>query len=420
MKNLILTITFLFIGITTFSQSLVDGKYNTTFGSISMTTEFDKEFPNGSIVYGDYKENGTITGYYADFQKEIKGTFFNGASEGKYIFLMPFTLAANQPISKMNGFWGYNSDNKNSSNSSDQWNINSKTGQSYDIKNVTNVWSGKWNTTDGAMHLVQVGKNITGRYKGVGTVTATYNPSTRLLKGTFTNNNFNKTGYIEFYFEGNTFKGKWGWTTAMTEGNWDGTKDIKNNKELSKMVVNTSDNSSTSTIKQGLTTNSNTQNTSSDDEFIKIRVRAKRAKSFNSTSVITNPDLYGFARFELKKITINQSTNVNSFGNKSKYIFEATEDNPLKLSAVLIDFPDQPTYYRDFYILKSDWDNNDVKFELTVAHHLKTKEQGQLNGSCDKYQETFNLKKPKVFDIKYKIPENNLRDCYLEFIIEKL
>lgn len=401
MKNLILTITFLFIGITTFSQSLVDGKYNTTFGSISMTTEFDKEFPNGSIVYGDYKENGTITGYYADFQKEIKGTFFNGASEGKYIFLMPFTLAANQPISKMNGFWGYNSDNKNSSNSSDQWNINSKTGQSYDIKNVTNVWSGKWNTTDGAMHLVQVGKNITGRYKGVGTVTATYNPSTRLLKGTFTNNNFNKTGYIEFYFEGNTFKGKWGWTTAMTEGNWDGTKDIKNNKELSKAAT-------TSTSTSQTTTSTNQQNTNSDVDnnvrSIKQGLRSNNQVTTSKTIKVSLlkiirgnnfttrlEELYGFVGIQVFKVTNSGSQLMKSFGDKDQYFFNTTENNAFPGNLFGIhSFSNQPNYVREFEISEADWNDPNVRFEIRLWHHIKGKIYGP-NRDYAKYSETYNL-----------------------------
>ena len=129
MKNLktILATLILFVGLQTTAQSLVDGKYSSTFGNISMTTEYDKEFPNGSLIYGDYKESGTISGYYANFEKEIKGAFYNGSSEGKYIFILPFALTANKPISTMNGFWGYNSDNKNDTNANDKWNITERT-----------------------------------------------------------------------------------------------------------------------------------------------------------------------------------------------------------------------------------------------------------------------------------------------------
>jgi hypothetical protein len=387
------------------AQSIVDGKYNSTFGNISMTTEFDKEFPNGSLIYGDYRENGTISGYYADFQKEIKGTFFNGSSEGKYIFILPFTLSANKPISAMNGFWGYNSDNKNDTNPSNQWNITAKIGTPIDIKNVTNVWSGTWNTTDGKMHLVQVGKNITGRYKGVGTVEATYNPSTRILKGTFTNNNFNKTGYIEFYFEGNTFKGKWGWTTAMTEGNWDGTKDIKNNKELSKAVssntTSTTSSSQTSTaenqsntnkdvdnnvksIKQGLrnTYNANTNRT------VKVSL-LKIIRGNNFTTRLE--ELYGFAGIEVYKVTNSGSQLLKSFGNKDQYFFNTTENSAFPGNIFGIHtFSNQPNYVREYQISVADWNNPNVRFEVRLWHHIKGKIYGP-NRDYEKYSETYNL-----------------------------
>lgn len=370
----VLVITILFVGLQTFSQSIVDGKYNSTFGPLSMTTEFDKEFPNGSIIYGDYRENGTISGYYADFQKEIKGTFFNGSSEGKYIFLLPFTISANKPIDAMNGFWGYNSVNKNSTNSGDQWNITSKTGTSIDIKNVTNVWSGTWNTTDGDMHLVQIGKNITGRYKGVGTVTAVYNPSTRILKGTFLNQNINKTGYIEFYFEGNAFKGKWGWTSAMTEGNWDGTKYIKNNKELSKMIV-ASNPSATNTSQ-----NSNAQ----------IKYQFTFCRIFDGeTAGMRNAELYGFGGIRLYRVTNAERVEIKSFGNKPSKVFDRTENNPY--SAGRYDFPaNNVEFQREFFISKADLNNPNVDIEVEVYHHLKGKVIGS-NYNYGYHKEILNI-----------------------------
>jgi hypothetical protein len=326
MKNLknILAVTILFIGCQGFAQSIVDGKYSTTFGNISMTTEFDKEFPNGSLIYGDYKDAGTISGYYADFKKEIQGTFFNGSSEGKYIFMMPFALGANQPVSTMNGFWGYNSNNKNSTNSGDKWNITSKTGSNLSIKNETNVWSGKWNTTDGAMHLVQVGNKISGRYKGLGTVTAVYNPSTRLLKGTFLNQNNNKTGYLEFYFEGNTFKGKWGWTTAMTSGNWDGTKEVKNNKEFSKFATSTTNNSNQTTK-----TSPNNNLTKADDVVFETQL------DYLSGGYKDNIYGIGWIRLYIKNKFTNQLELVQPYQSNylDKYgrVFEIPKSKSIKL-----------------------------------------------------------------------------------------
>ena len=405
MKNLktILATLILFVGLQTTAQSLVDGKYSSTFGNISMTTEYDKEFPNGSLIYGDYKESGTISGYYANFEKEIKGTFYNGSSEGKYIFILPFALTANKPISTMNGFWGYNSDNKNDTNAANQWNITGKTGSSVAIKNETNVWSGTWNTTDGNMHLVQVGKNVTGRYKGIGTVTAIYNPSTRLLKGTFLNQNINKTGYIEFYFEGNTFKGKWGWNSNMTEGNWDGTKYIKNNKELSKKPSSSTSASSTQSptaenqsntnkdednnvrsIKQGLRTNYN----ANSNRTVKVSL-LKIIRGNNFTTRLE--ELYGFVGIEVYKVTNSGSTLLKSFGNKNQYFFNTTENNPFPGNIFgTYSFPNQPNYQREFQISTADWNNPNVRFEVRLWHHIKGKIYGP-NRDYVKYTETFNL-----------------------------
>ena len=374
--KIITAVTFLFLGVQSFAQTIVDGKYSSTFGNVSMTTEVDKEFPNGSLIYGDYRDNGTISGYYADFQKEIKGSFFNGSSEGKFIFMLPFAMSANTLVESMNGFWGYNSDNKNSTNANDKWNITSRTGNAINIKNVTNVWSGKWNTTDGEMHLVQLGNKITGRYKGLGTVTATYNPSTRLLKGTFLNQRNSKTGYIEFYFEGNTFKGKWGWNAAMTEGNWDGTKSVKNNNELSKMPISSSASTTTAAAKQN------------NNGLVKYRFTFVRICN-GDTYLLQRAKLYGFGGIRVYRVTNNNRVEIKSFGNKPANIFDKTEDNPYGLYCH--DFPqDNVGYYREFNISQADLNNPDVDIEVEIYHHLK----GKVAGSNDNYgyhKETLNI-----------------------------
>ncbi|MEZ4876021.1 MAG: hypothetical protein R2805_00480 [Flavobacterium sp.] len=316
------------------AQSFTDGIFTTTFGNISWTTETGTDYPNGGMVYGDYKDKGTIIGSFDNNGKEVVGSFHNGAAEGKFVFITPYgkdNFFANG-IKTFAGNWGYSSNNKYSQNPDYEWKVTGKIGEKDAVKNVTNVWSGKWNTTDGAMYLMQVGNKITGTYKGVGTVEATYNPSTRLLKGTFTNNNFNKTGYIEFYFEGNTFKGKWGWNTSMTEGNWDGTKHVKNNKELSKNVL----------------TN---QLSNSSSKKILFRIQAKSIYLNEHGVNPSNVSLYGFVGFELYKVTNNSRVEVLSFGNKSKYLFNTNENQAFVEGSTYI-FPNQPTYYREYEIMK--------------------------------------------------------------------
>jgi hypothetical protein len=105
------------------------------------------------------KDNGTLTGSTQNNAVELQGNFHNGAAEGKFIFLCPGNKTSffDQGITSFNGFWGYGTDNKYSDNPNYKWNVLSKISGRETIKNSTNVWSGKWNTTDGNLILQQVG-----------------------------------------------------------------------------------------------------------------------------------------------------------------------------------------------------------------------------------------------------------------------
>lgn len=414
----IITLLLWAIGTQTFAQSFSDGVYSTNFGTINLTFEQGFEYPNGGIVYGDYKGIGTITGSTTNVGKEIVGSFHNGAAEGKFIFFSPTGKQHffDSGITSFNGNWGYEIDNKYSTNPDYIWKVTNKTAGKDAIKNVTNVWSGKWNTTQGYIILQQVGNKVTGKYHDVGTIEATYNASTKKLTGTFTNKG--QKGHLEFTFEGNSFKGKWGWTTAMTGGNWNGDKHVKNNKVIATTSTSTN-------VQQGLSSNSNNQNPVQDD-FIKIRVRAVYAEGRTSDGITFkgNLDLYGFVRFELKKLTASSSTLVKSFGDKSKYLFEKTEDSPLIVRARSYQFPNEPTYYRDYIISKSDWENNNIQFELTVGHHLKVVAVGS-NLFCEKQNEIISLKKANILNKQHRTRNDSdsaryVGGCFLDFYIEKL
>lgn len=372
MKNLkpITLLLFLLIGLQSFAQSFTDGIFTTSFGPISWTTETGSEYPNGGIVYGDYKDKGTFIGNFNNNGKEVKGTFFNGSAEGKFVFIAPFGKTfSNQNIKSFSGFWGYNSDNIYSQNAADEWNVTGKTGEKNSIKNVTNVWSGKWNTTDGNMILQQVGNKIEGTYKGVGTVTATYNPSNRLLKGTFLNKQTNKTGFLEFYFEGNSFKGKWGWTAAMTGGNWNGDKHEKNNKELLKATTQTT------------TTTANNNNVNSSNLKEKYRINITeiyvQAKNLPIAAASQYWSFYGFSGVRVYKVTNAAKEEIKSFGNKGQNFFDKTENSPLNNnSKTPFVFSNTPDFYRDFEINKSDLNNPNVSIEVEFWHHIKVKVAG--------------------------------------------
>ncbi|GEM_PF-5332570 len=227
MKKITVILSLLIAGVF-YGQSVQPyGTYSTTWGDIRVVSETGFEYPGGGIFYGDFKDKGTIVGYFGNNAKEIEGDFHNEADAGKFFFSASPNFI-NSP-SKFYGNWGYQSNNKYSQKASDKWDGTKKNNTfPKDLKN--NVWSGKWNTNFGYLILQQVGNKVSGKYKEVGNINATYNATTQKLSGTFTNEG--KTGYLEFNFEGNSFKGKWGWTQAMTGGKWEGTKHLKTNKDV--------------------------------------------------------------------------------------------------------------------------------------------------------------------------------------------
>lgn len=404
-------ITFVLVFLTqiiTFAQEWT-GTFSTKYGDLKLVTE------NG-IIYGDYHNGGTILAVEKKFNggSRLCGLFHNGADRGKFYF--------EKTTSSKNIRGHFNYDNNITLNDITNdaifqmkfdfdakwlWD-GTKANNTSPTDTKTAVFNGLWNTTDGNLILQQVGNKVTGTYKNVGTVDGIYNPQTRKLKGTFYNNTTKKTGHFEFDFEGNTFKGKWGWTTAMTDGVWNGTKNLKNNKVVVSSNTNINSNNSST----------GNNNSNSSDEIVKIRVRAVYAIS-RSNSIITDPDLYGFMWVDLKKVTLNETSEVRSFGNKSKYLFETTHQKPLVQDKISYFFPVQPNYYRDFYISKSDWNNRDISFELTVGHHLKTNEHLQGNEDCGKLNETYNLKN-LVQNKEIKLPNSDTRVCYVKFVVEKL
>lgn len=334
MKKIIL-ILLVFLSVKVFAQSSTDGIYNTTFGTISLTFETGYEYPNACIVYGDYKDNGTLTGSTQNNAVELQGNFHNGAAEGKFIFLCPGNKTSffDQGITSFNGFWGYSTDNKYSDNPNYKWNVLSKISGRETIKNSTNVWSGKWNTTDGNLILQQVGNKVTGTYKGIGTIDAVYSKQTRKLKGKFKNTSTQQTGFFEFVFNGNSFTGKWGWTAAMADGEWNGTKHVKNNKELPKLSSNTTAPQTSNTANTNNTTNNITTavNTKTTDFEFQFNYLVENSYYFLSK------DLYGIGWCRLyvqSKITNKlELVNPHLFNYKDKYgrIFEIPRSKTIEV-----------------------------------------------------------------------------------------
>lgn len=327
------------------------GTFNTKYGDLKLVTE------NG-IIYGDYANGGTILAVEKKFNggSRLCGLFHNGTDRGKFYF--------EKTTSSKNIRGHFNYDNSITLNDivndaifqmkfdfDAKWLWDgTKANSTSPTDTKTAVFNGLWNTTDGNLILQQVGNKVTGTYKNIGTVDGVYNPQTRKLKGTFYNNNNKKTGHFEFDFEGNTFKGKWGWTAAMTDGNWNGDKHLKNNKELPKSSQTAV---STNTIIAAKTTTKYT-----------IKAQSIETKS---------QAVYGFFGLKLFKVTTSGRVQVTNFGNKSSDLFNTTENTTNKWINGNKIFHDSPEFYREFIIDNSDLNNENVKFEIEFYSHMKVK-----------------------------------------------
>lgn len=415
MKTITSTVICLFVLVQCFAQSFSNGTYSTNYGSVKFVTETGFEYPNGGIIYGDYKDNGTITGTFLNKAGEIEGQFHNGAAEGKFIF---FPKGGSSFFEQINGFygnWGYQSNNKYSTNPEFKWE-GTKTSSTTPADFKINVWSGKWNTSQGYLILQQVGNKVTGSYHTVGDISATYNPSTKKLTGTFTNNG--KQGYLEYTFEGNSFKGKWGWTTALSGGEWTGTKHLKTNK-----AVNTTATSSntTTTVTQTTTTNSSTQlqNDAKENFRINIVQISVASKDLPVAAATQYWWFYGFSGLRVYKVTSSGRSEIKSFGNKSQNFFDKTEDNPLNNnSKTPFVFSNTPDYYRDFEITKADLSNPAIAFEVEYWHHIKVKVAGP-NKDYGKVRKTLNFKEV-VNKGDVEVCENCGNNVRVSFKITKL
>lgn len=378
MKKKYITLALIFFTqLCVFAQEWT-GTFSTKYGDLKLVTE------NG-IIYGDYANGGTILAVEKKFNggSRLCGLFHNGADRGRFYF--------EKTTSSKNIRGHFNYDNNITLNDITNdaiftmkfdfdakwlWD-GTKANNTSPTDTKTAVFNGLWNTTDGNLILQQVGNKVTGTYKNVGTVDGIYNPQTKKLKGTFYNNTTKKTGHFEFDFEGNTFKGKWGWTTAMTDGSWNGTKNIKNNK----VVVTAS------------TTETDNTNSSQSQNNQKVKYRFYLAElQVPYVATISNPlsNLYGFSGIRMYRVTTSGREEIKSFGSKSQTFFDRTEDNAFPENRESVSLPETPANYRDFEFLSSDINNNNVDIEVQIWHHLKGKRPG-INADYGKTRQTLTM-----------------------------
>jgi hypothetical protein len=222
----------------TFAQSTPEswaGIYNSKYGELRLAEEV---WPGGRmVIYGDYGNNGTMVGVGDNGWRVYRGDFHNGKDKGKFYF----EYSGFRDVSFLfTGFWGYQSDNRNSTRDNDRWN-GSKTQSSSLGRIRTAVWSGEWSTNFGAIYLEQIGNEISGTYGNGNRLEGFYDPATRTFNGGYVQGT--RRGFFEFVINGNDFTGKWGWTVAMTEGAWNGSKRVKTNAPMPQLASQTSTNS---------------------------------------------------------------------------------------------------------------------------------------------------------------------------------
>ncbi len=111
------------------------------------------------------------------------------------------------------------------------------------------------------------------------------------------------------------------------------------------------------------------------------------------SSVLHSVKMYGFVGIQVFKVTANKTQLLKSFGDKSQYFFNTTEDKAFPYTGdVIYHMPDSPTNIREFLIPTSDWNNPNIKYEVRMWHHLKGKITGS-NLDYSKYSQTYDLKK---------------------------
>ncbi len=235
MKNLKNSFTLLciVIGLQSFAQSW-QGYYQTKYGDLFLIEESGPEYPNGSLVYGDYREGGTMVGSLTQQDSGFKGRFFNGSSVGSFNLRASISVGLDVGLYNFNGTWGYNDEfNIGSTEANYNW-----TGKRMGIKRTTTIktalWSGKWITPFGYLILEQVGDKVTGKYDNRGLIDAVYDKSSGELIGTYTVGR--EVGYFKFKIppigatgDRNFFKGVAGATKSYEKGPWNGEKVVKSN-----------------------------------------------------------------------------------------------------------------------------------------------------------------------------------------------
>ncbi|MFD2034084.1 hypothetical protein ACFSKL_04735 [Belliella marina] len=287
------------------------GTHNSTYGELRLVEE---SWPDGkSIVYGDYKADGTIVGEMDNGGRIYRGEFHNGSWKGKFYFdrnFLPSAVSRMTENFNFTGFYGQSSDNRNSTRPQDKWDGNRINNQTVG-RIRTAVWSGRWNTNFDPIFLEQIGNEVTGIYGNGNRIEGTYNPSDRKLRGKFTNGG--RVGSFEFTITGNDFTGVWGWGANLNEGAWNGTKFSKSNVAMPALA---------------------TTNTASTNLNGRYRVRIQGIYTAVKSGVMyPNLDIYGYVTVKMfGRSGSGPVTEIKARENRNPNIWSLNNSNSLRIN----------------------------------------------------------------------------------------
>lgn len=368
------------------------GTFTTNRGELRLAEQ--KLDNSKTMVYGDFGNRGTFVGTYSNSNpKKVEGTYFDGNQKGTFV-LNSTTISGRKNVfldGKINPSGGFKTTDT-------KWTGERTSSTKPNIQN--GKWSGLWGSEIGDFTLEQVENQANGTFKGSGKAKGLIRPKSNEMTGSLTK------GAEKFEFtatmNGDRLTGRY-WPKNMPKaGKSFAAMRGPYTAPLKTTGIDTSGVKAMTTQPEVPAPKTST-GTPSPSKDIKIRVRLVQAGgpgfTYSSQGMTaatidflsgSSTGLYGFAGFEPKRVNPSGAQPVRAFGNKSKYIFETTE-NKVLTSERGINFSSGPDFYRDYIIPRADWENPNYQFELEAFHHLKYKRTGP-NQNCEKVRKNYDLK----------------------------
>ncbi|WP_299680279.1 hypothetical protein [uncultured Dokdonia sp.] len=203
MKALFTALTFLFL-FTTANATEWGGIYTTNFGEVKLVQK-------RNVIVGTYADKGHVIVHTVN-GNTVEGIFFNDNKLGDFKWT--------KNGSKFTGKWAWKGDPLGG-----DWSGQAVRTCSFE------KYEGIWETTYGEIQFIQNEHGMmAGTYGAKGFVYGKYDPRTKILKGTYSNDGNTNLKPFQMEFNGVAFKGKF---EERDWGSWNGSKKSR----YAKMVV---------------------------------------------------------------------------------------------------------------------------------------------------------------------------------------